>query len=666
MTLPDLKPFFDWLQIHPYFAGVITYFISLLECLVMIGLLVPGTVFMTAIGTLIGIEVLPFTSTVLWAIAGAITGDVLSFWIGRHYHRHTKDFWLFRRYPQLLRKGEDFFDKHGGKSIFFGRFIGPIRAILPFIAGMVRMPWRQFLIADIISAIAWAPSYMLPGILLGQASQQLPPEVATKLIIFVVLLLLFFWLVYSFIKACYAWFSRLLDKQVAYLWHFTRNHPKLKTITSLLTDFKHPQSHTQLALALICFFCALGFLAVVFSIVHHGTATYLNEPIYYLMRSLRQQNLDKFLVVMAELSPKVLAVFWMLMLGFFLVKRNFWLSLHWGLVGLLSYGLGELFKHFLHVARPNGVIQIPLGASFPSGHTVSSISILGFFSILIAIERPKPQRMLIYGLTSLIILLVMFSRIYLTAHWFSDILGGALLGISILSSLTLSYRRKIEHTTISSGKIAAVGTVVILLCWGANLNYNYKKLLSNSQLLFHKQTLNASIWWNKAKFQQPIYRMGYFGQKIEALNIQWAEKLSNIKSHLEKHAWHTLPKTKIYTTLYKLSLHNNNHLPLIVSSNAGRAPALTMTKYFPATHNLLVLNLWDSHKTLNNGVPIWLGLIHYHKTWHLQFQPIKKQSITQPLIPADQLLLQDLKDYRVKKVSYDYFHTSVLFIKNRP
>lgn len=664
MTLPDLKPFFDWLQIHPHLAGLITFFISFLECLVMIGFLVPGTVFMTAIGTLIGIGILPFTPIALWAIAGAITGDVLSFWIGRHYQQHTKDFWLFRRYPQLLRKGEAFFDTHGGKSIFFGRFFGPIRAILPFIAGMIRMPWRQFLIADIISAIAWAPAYMLPGIFLGQASQQLPPEVATKLIIFVVLLLLFIWLVYSFIKSCYAWFSRLLDKQIAYLWEFTRNHPKLKTITSLLTDDKHPQSHAQLALALICIFCALGFLAITFSVAHHGIATYLNEPIYHLMRSLRQKNVDMFFVAMAELSPKILAVFWGIMLVFFLVKRNFWLSLHWGLAGLLSYSLGDLFKHILHIARPNGITQIPLGASFPSGHTVSGISILGFFSVLIAIEKPKPQRMIVYGLTSLIIFLVMFSRIYLTAHWFSDILGGALLGSSILAGLIFSYRKKIEHTTISSSKIAGVGILILLLGWGANLSVGYKKLLSNSQLFFPKKTINFSIWWNDAKSRQPLYRMGYFGQKIEVLNIQWAGKLTDIQNHLEKYAWHTLPKTKIYTTLYKLSLHSNDpNLPLFVSSNAGQAPALTMTKYFPTTHNLLVINLWDSHKMLNNGIPLWLGLVHYHKTWHLQFQSLKKQMIMQPLMPADQLLLQDLKAYTVKNVNYANLHTNVLFIK---
>lgn len=664
MTLPDLKPFFEWLQIHPYLAGLITYFICFLECLVMIGFLVPGTVFMTAIGTLIGVGVLQFTPIVIWAIAGAITGDVLSFWIGKHYHYHIKNFPLFRRYPKLLRKGETFFDKHGGKSVFFGRFFGPIRAILPFIAGMVRMPWRQFLIADIISAIAWAPSYMLPGILLGQASQQLPTEVATKLIIFAVLLLLFMWLVYAFIKSCYAWFSRLLDKQVAYLWNFTRNHPKLKTITSILTDYRHPHSHAQLALALTCVFCAFGFLLTAFSVAHHGLATYLNEPIYHLMRSLRQQNLDLFFVAMAELSPRILSVFWLLMLGFFLIKRNYWLSLHWGLAGLLSYGFVSSFKHILHFARPLGLVKIPLGASFPSGHTVISISILGFFAVIIAIEKTKNRRLLVYGLTSLIIILIMFSRIYLTAHWFSDVLGGALLGISILAGLTLSYRRKLDYTNISSGKIATIGTLILLLCWGANLVYGYKKLLSNSQLIYTEQTINFTKWWKDAQLQTPIYRLGHFGQKIEVLNIQWTGKLQRIQKHLETQGWHHLPKTKIFNTLYKLSLHVNvPNVPLFISTNAGQAPALTMTKYFPKTHNLLILNLWNSHRIFSNGTPLWLGLVHYHQTWHLQFQPIKKQTVTPTILPADQQLVRDLRSYTVKNVNYPDFHANVLFIK---
>ncbi|OIZ99590.1 hypothetical protein BEV13_05515, partial [Rickettsiella grylli] len=473
------------------------------------------------------------------------------------------------------------------------------------------------------------------------------------------------WLVYAFLKACYAGLSRLLDKQVAQLWRFTRHHPRLKTIASLLTDTRHPHSHEQLALALTCVFSALGFLVVALSVFHHGFATDLNEPIYHFMRSLRQDNVDAFFVAMAELSPKVLTVFWIVLLAFFLIKRNFWLSVHWGLAGLLSYGLGDLFKQMLHITRPDGLIQIPAGPSFPSGHTVSSIALLGFFAVIIGIEKPKPQRVLIYGLTSAIIFLVLFSRIYLTAHWFSDVVGGALLGISILAGLTFSYRRKIQFTTISSGKIAVIGILTLLFVWGAHLNDGYKKLLSNSQLRFPNQTIDLKEWWNHAGSQTPLYRLGYFGQKIEALNIQWVGKLSDIQHHLEKKGWHRLPKTNLVTTLYRLSLHTQDpNTPLFVSSNAGRAPVLTMTKYIRATpHHLIVLNLWDSHQRLSNGVPLWFGLVHYHQTWRLQFQPIKKQPTLQNLVPASTLLQQDLKSYAVKNVSYTPLQANVLFIQ---
>lgn len=666
MTLLDIKPFFDWLQIHPLLAGVITFIIAFFECLMIVGLLVPGTVFMTAIGTLIGIGILPFISITLWAIAGAITGDVLSFWVGQHYHEHTATFWLFRRYPRLLKKGKTFFDKHGGKSIFVGRFIGPIRTVLPFIAGMVHMPYRQFLIADIISAIAWAPIYMLPGILLGQASQQLPPEVAMKLILFVVLLLLVFWLIYSSIKSCYAWFIRLLDKQVAYLWRFTRNHPRMGSLSSLLMDPHTPQSHTQLTLALLCIFSFIGFLLLAFSVAHHGIATYFNEPIYYLMRSFRQPTLDKFLITMTEISPRILFGFWIIILAVFLIKRNFWTGLHWGLLGLLSFGLGEIFKNMMHIPRPTGLIQTPSGGSFPSGHTVSSISILGFFAILIVLEHPKKWlRVLVYSSTLLVIFFILLSRVYLTAHWLSDIVGGILLSVSIVTGITLSYRRKKQHNALSIVKLGVIGLLTVSILWGANLLYEYRQQLLNYQLYSPPiQTIRMEDWWAQTKQQKPIYRVNRFGQAVEILNIQWAGKISTIQHDLKKHGWRSFPKTRFLTTLYHLSLRQHDPtMPLFISANAGKTPILTMAKYFPTTHNLLVLKLWKAHTHLSNGTPLWLGLVHYQKTWHLQFQPLKNPHAIYLMSPA-KLLQKDLRCYQVKNTAYSSSNATVLLIKS--
>jgi membrane protein DedA with SNARE-associated domain/membrane-associated phospholipid phosphatase len=664
MALIDIKPVFEWLQIHPFLAAFITYFITFFECLAILGLLVPGTVFMTAIGTLIGIGILPFTSITLWAIAGAITGDVLSFWLGRHYHEHKATLALFRRYPKLFKKGDAFFNKHGGKSIFIGRFIGPVRAILPFIAGMVHMPYRQFLVADVISAILWAPIYMLPGILLGQASQQLPPEVASKLILFVVLLLLVFWLIYSFIKSCYAWFIHLLDKQVAYLWHFTRNHPRYRPFSAFLMDPNNPHSHTQLALALVCIFSLLGFLFLAISVAHHGIATYFNEPVYYLMQSLRHPTLDKFFVSITLLSPRVLFIFWVLILGILLLKRNFWASLHWGLAGILCFALGDVFKYIMHIPRPSGLLQTPAGASFPSGHAVSSVSLLGFFSILCAFDRPKCLRILIYGLTIAVIFLILFSRIYLTAHWLTDILGGVLLGIAIITGLTLSYRRKKDKTNLSTTSFCGIALLILFFIWAVNLFHGYHQQFQAYQIYAPPpSTIELKNWWIQAKQQKPIYRINRFGHPIEILNIQWADELTTIQYNLEKCGWHVLPKTRLLTTLYHIGLRKHDPTaPLFISTNAGEKPTLTMSKYFPNRHTLLVLKLWKTPIRFSNGLPLLVGTVDYRKTWHLQFQPLEKQHPTF-LMLASSLLQKDLQAYQTKNVSYSSSHAMVLFIK---
>lgn len=120
--LAEIKPFLDWLQLHPHWGGFIAGLIAFSESLVVIGLLIPGSVMMTAIGTLIGADILPFTITILWAIAGAILGDTLSFWLGHHYHERLRDFWPFRTHPKILAKGEQFFLSHGRKGVFIGRF----------------------------------------------------------------------------------------------------------------------------------------------------------------------------------------------------------------------------------------------------------------------------------------------------------------------------------------------------------------------------------------------------------------------------------------------------------------------------------------------------------------------------------------------------------------
>lgn len=161
----------DWIRANPDYAGWVVFAMALAESLAIIGLLVPGVVILVGAGTLIGAGVLNFWVMCAWAVAGAIIGDGLSYWLGHHFEYLTRRFRWFRLHPDHLAKGVRFFEKYGDFSVAVGRFFGPIRAIVPLVAGLLHMPPHRFYLANVLSALVWAPAYLAPGMLLGEAAQ---------------------------------------------------------------------------------------------------------------------------------------------------------------------------------------------------------------------------------------------------------------------------------------------------------------------------------------------------------------------------------------------------------------------------------------------------------------------------------------------------------------
>jgi membrane protein DedA with SNARE-associated domain len=157
------QAFEAWIISNPTWAGVAIFAICVGESLAVVGLFIPGLIAMGIIGGLVTTGVLQLAPTLLWAISGAIVGDGISYWIGRHFKHHLPHYWPFRRFPRWLARGKEFFIKHGGKSIIVGRFVGPVRPFIPVVAGMMAMTPQQFFVANVVSAIIWAPLYMLPG-----------------------------------------------------------------------------------------------------------------------------------------------------------------------------------------------------------------------------------------------------------------------------------------------------------------------------------------------------------------------------------------------------------------------------------------------------------------------------------------------------------------------
>ena len=127
---------------------------------------------MLAAGALISGGTLPLWPILAGAIIGAVLGDSISYWLGLRFGHLTETRWPFTRHPHLLPRGYAFFEKHGVKSVFIGRFFGPLRAVIPLVAGITRMPTARFWIANILSALIWAPALLLPGAIAQYALSQ--------------------------------------------------------------------------------------------------------------------------------------------------------------------------------------------------------------------------------------------------------------------------------------------------------------------------------------------------------------------------------------------------------------------------------------------------------------------------------------------------------------
>jgi membrane protein DedA with SNARE-associated domain len=104
---------------------------------------------------------LSIVSVLLAAAGGAIAGDNIGFWIGRTlgYRWVVRHQSLLRLTSRRLKIGQYLFQRHGGKVVFFGRFISLLRAFAALLAGLNRMAWRRFLLFNMLGGIIWAAAY---------------------------------------------------------------------------------------------------------------------------------------------------------------------------------------------------------------------------------------------------------------------------------------------------------------------------------------------------------------------------------------------------------------------------------------------------------------------------------------------------------------------------
>ncbi len=579
------------------------------ESLAIVGLIVPGVAIMFGIGALISAGAIEFWPAFAWAVAGAVVGDVSSFLLGFHYRDRITNIWPFTRYRESLEQGQAFFAKYGGKSVAFGRFFGPVRAVVPLIAGTMAMrPWR-FILASVLSSFVWAPAYLAPGMVFG-ASLELASQVAFRLVILIVLLAILIWLVVWMVRITFRRCQPHASSWIQTILNWSRLHPAFTSIAEALADPKHPEARGLAIMATILIFAA-GLSALLMGAVVGGTALAgIDLTVLNGLKSLHTPWADHLMLFCSRLADKMVVSVLIIVVTIFLAMQRHWRSLMYWLAAV-AFGLlaSVALKHGLQIPRPPN--QIPgLGPySFPSGHTLRAMVIYGFLAVIIARCMRESWRWLPYSLAGMMILLVAISRLYLGVHWLSDVVGSITLGICWVTILGIAYYR---HTKAEAHWLG-LGLISILIIAGASgfqswrmHTHDLAKYMPTPQTI----VINATDWKSQYWGQLPRVRKDISDRRNHPLDIQYAGELEQFEASFKQKGWGRAPALGWGNILKFLSPDQPiQELPLLPQVHDGQHEALALIKVQPDNRRL-VLRLWPAFIQIQPGTkPLWLGNI---------------------------------------------------------
>lgn len=378
-------------------AYLVVFLGATLESAAMLGLVVPGETLVLAFAFMASRGALDLDA-LFWAVCcGAIVGDSIGYELGRKLGRPAA-----LRFgpglgvtPQRLERTERFFEQHGPASVFLGRFVGFARAMVPFLAGTSRMRYRTFLAFNVAGAGLWSGALVLLGYFVGGSLQRLQG-----------------WIGHA---------ALLLVAAIGLVW-VLRGRVKTNSLW------------VELGLVGLALFL---FGAVAEDVVTNDPLTRIDQQITLWWAAHRQAWLTEALRLVsfvhgtAPVSAAVLGIAaWFVRRG----ERRWLVSLVCTVpVGmLLNVGLKHLFQR----GRP--VLDAPLvhltTYSFPSGHVAGATLLYGFLcAYTIAHTRSRTLHVLVIAAAVCLVSLVAFSRIYLGAHFLSDVVGAAAMAVAWLT-----------------------------------------------------------------------------------------------------------------------------------------------------------------------------------------------------------------------------------------
>ncbi len=159
----------DYVAAHQEYAAPIVFTLAFLESLAFLSLLVPSTAMLLGISALLGAAGVNIWPIWLAGGTGAAIGYSISYWLGYHFKDQIFASRLAKNQAASIERAKAFFEKYGVLGVFLGHFVGPIRAVIPVVAGAFGVKHIPFEIANVASSFLWISIVLSPGYVAGSS-----------------------------------------------------------------------------------------------------------------------------------------------------------------------------------------------------------------------------------------------------------------------------------------------------------------------------------------------------------------------------------------------------------------------------------------------------------------------------------------------------------------
>ena len=417
--------------------------LAFLETGAFVGLVAPGE-FTVLLGGAVagqGDISLPLILAITWL--SAFLGDTVSFMLGAKLGRGflVKHGEKVRITEERLHQVEAYFDRHGGKTILIGRFIGLVRALAPFIAGTSKMPYRAFWPYSVLGTGLWATTFILIGYFASQSLDTVADIVSRGLIGFGVFVGVVVAIVVSVrylrVPANRRHLAAEMEKRALLrplLALGRRLEPQARFFWERLTPGGIGLEFTTLMAVLsVGLFVLIAFWSIVSG---DPGPTPGDQTAYDVATDLGSGFLDTLnegITILGSLfvvGPIALAA------GAWLASKRRWAELAVLVSGMaVIIVMGAEIKDWTDRPRPPGGLVETSGSSFPSKHAAYA-TLYTWLAVTIAFRTDAgiTRRSLLIAVGLALTALVGLTRVYLRVHWLSDVTSGWALGFSAFAA----------------------------------------------------------------------------------------------------------------------------------------------------------------------------------------------------------------------------------------